>query len=496
MSAAPVSPSRGTPSRPGHLCDPKEPWDLVVLGGGTAGIVGAKTAARLGARVLLVERAQPGGDCLWTGCVPSKALLASAEAAASARRASTLGIDVDRVDVDFAGVMSHVRGAIAHIAPTDSAEALQRNDVHVMRGTGTFTAHRRLDVDGRQVGFRQALLATGAAPALPPIPGLADSRPLTSDTIWSLSELPGRLAVLGGGSIGCELGQAFSRLGAQVILVEGADRILPREDEDAAAVVTDALGADGVKIRAGVTVVQVVGSSGAGGALLLGDGSRVDFEHLLVAVGRSPRTRDLGLNAAGIETDPRGFVVVDAHLRTTNAHVWAAGDLTGHPQFTHLAGVHASTAATNAVLGLRRKVSLSALPRVTFTHPEVAAVGLPTQRSRDGLQVRSWPDSHVDRAVAEGQTTGFTKLVTDRRGRILGATVVGPRAGETLAELTLAVRLGLTTRQLAGTTHPYPTFGDGPWNAVIANVQDQLTRPETARVIRGLLMLRRLVSRR
>ncbi|GAA2502561.1 dihydrolipoyl dehydrogenase family protein [Terrabacter carboxydivorans] len=496
MSEVPLKGQANETCAPGQPSDPKDPWDLVVLGGGTAGMVGAKTAARLGARVLLVERAQLGGDCLWTGCVPSKALLACAEAAAGARRGAPLGVEARQVGVDFAGVMSHVRGAIGHIAPEDSVEALQGSGVHVMLGTGTFTGPRRLDVDGRQVQFRQALLATGAAPALPPIPGLLESSPLTSDTIWALSELPGRLAVLGGGSIGCELGQAFSRLGSQVVLVEGADRILPREDEEAAAVVTDALTDDGVKVRTGVTVVQVVGSSGVGGALLLDDGSRVDFEHLLVAVGRSPRTRNLGLDASGIETDPRGFVVVDARLRTTNAHVWAAGDLTGHPQFTHLAGVHASTAATNAVLGLRRKVSLSAVPRVTFTHPEVAAVGLPTQRSRDGLQVRSWPDSHVDRAVAEGQTTGFTKLVTDRRGRILGATVVGPRAGETLAELTLAVRLGLTTRQLAGTTHPYPTFGDGPWNAVIANVQDQLTRPATAMVIRGLRTARRFVSRR
>ncbi|MEO7754855.1 MAG: FAD-dependent oxidoreductase [Terracoccus sp.] len=468
-----------------------EPWDLLVLGGGTAGIVGAKTAARLGARVLLVERDRPGGDCLWTGCVPSKALLAAAEAAAAARRAAMFGVDVSDVDVDIARVLGHVRGAIAHIAPTDSVEALEHAGVHVLHGSGRFTGPQHLEVDGTAVEFRQALLATGAAPALPPIPGLADARPLTSDTVWELTELPGRLAVLGGGSIGCELGQAFSRLGAEVVIVEGADRLLPREDEDAAALVTDTLGGEGVKIRTGVSVVEVAGTSGTGGELLLGDGSRVDFDHLLVAVGRTPRTRGLGFEAAGIETDQRGFVTVDARLRTTNRRIWAAGDLTGHPQFTHLAGMHGSTAATNAVLGLRRKVSLSAVPRVTFTHPEVAAVGLPTSPSPEGLQVRSWHDTHVDRAVAEGQTQGFTKIVIDRRGRVLGATVVGPRAGETLAELTLAVRLGLTTRQLAGTTHPYPTFGDGPWNVAVADVQDQLARPGTARIIHGLLAVHR-----
>ncbi|MGI8717044.1 MAG: FAD-dependent oxidoreductase, partial [Lapillicoccus sp.] len=232
-------------------------WDLVVIGGGTAGIVGAKTAARLGASVLLVERGQLGGDCLWTGCVPSKSLLASAEAAASARYAAVLGVDVSGVDVDFTAVMKHVHGAIEQIAPTDSAEALAEAGVEVVIGTAEFTGPREVTVDGDLIRFRQALLATGASPALPPIPGLGDSQYLTSDTVWKLTSLPKRLTVLGGGSIGCELGQAFARLGSEVSIIEGADRLLPREDPDAARLVNAALLLDGVSIRTGVPVVKV-----------------------------------------------------------------------------------------------------------------------------------------------------------------------------------------------------------------------------------------------
>jgi pyruvate/2-oxoglutarate dehydrogenase complex dihydrolipoamide dehydrogenase (E3) component len=217
--------------------------------------------------------------------------------------------------------------------------------------------------------------------------------------------------------------------------------------------------------------------------LHLESGQQVPFSCLLVAVGRAPRTNDIGLGAAGVEVDDRGFVVVDALLRTSNPRIWAAGDLTGHPQFTHTAGVHASLAASNAILGVRRKVDLTAVPRVTFTDPEVAAVGLETDRVPSGLRTIDWSHSHVDRAAAEGAFGGFARLVIDKRGHVLGATVVGPRAGETLGELTLAITRGLTTRDLAGVTHAYPTYNDGPWNAAISDVQDQLERPATQRAL-------------
>lgn len=471
--------------------DAQGPWDLVVVGGGTAGIVGAKTAARLGGRVLLVERHRTGGDCLWTGCVPSKALLAAAAAAASARDAARLGVTVRGVDVDFPAVMGHVRGAIDHIAPVDSAGALEAEGVTVLPGEAVFTGPDTVRVDGREIRFGQAILATGASPAVPPIPGLNEAAYLTSDTIWTLRDLPQRLVVLGGGSIGCELGQAFARLGADVTIVEGAGRIMPREDADAAALVVDSLRADGVRVLAGHGVSAVVPGTGTTGDLELEDGTSVPYGCLLVAVGRSPRTHGLGLKAAGVDLDARGFVTVDDHLRTSNRHIWAAGDLTGHPQFTHVAGVHGSLAASNAILGLSRKVQLTAIPRVTFTHPEVAAVGLPTEPVSPGLRVVEWRHTHVDRAVAEGDSSGFARLVVDHKGRILGATVVGPRAGESIGELTMAVKLGLRTRDLAGVIHPYPTFNDGPWNAAIADVRTQLESPRARAGLRALVRLRR-----
>ena len=471
----------------------EEPWDLLVVGGGTAGIVGAKTAARMGARVLLVERERTGGDCLWTGCVPSKALLAAADAAAVARRSAHLGVHVPTVEVDFAGVMKHVRGAIEQIAPIDSPQALTDTGVTVWHGTARFTGSGAAVVDGRRVRFTQALLATGAAPSLPPIPGLAETEALTSDTVWDLDALPDRLVVLGGGSIGCELGQGFARLGSEVTIVEGADRVLPREDADAAAAVHRALEDDGAHVLTGTQVTTVHPREGdsRAGHLVLADGREVTFDRLLVAVGRSPRTRDLGLDTVGVDVDERGFVVVDDHLRTTHPRIWAAGDLTGHPQFTHLAGVHGSLAASNAVLGVRRSVDLTGVPRVTYTQPEVAAVGLDTGRDRDRLRVLAWSHEHVDRAVTEGRTDGLTKLVVDRRGRIVGATVVGPRAGETLGELGVAVKQGLRTRDLASVTHPYPTYNDGPWNAALADLREQLERPSTQRALRTLARTRR-----
>jgi pyruvate/2-oxoglutarate dehydrogenase complex dihydrolipoamide dehydrogenase (E3) component len=467
------------------------PWDLVVVGAGTAGIVGAKTAARLGARVLLVERERPGGDCLWTGCVPSKSLVAAAEAAASARRAGRLGVDVSGVRVDFTRVMQHVRGVIAHIEPVDTPEALEAAGVRVLTGDARFTGPGTLDVDGRTIAFRQALVATGAAPAVPPVPGLADTAYLTSDSVWRLTGLPRDLVVLGGGSIGAELGQAFARLGAQVTVVEGASRLLPREDAYAARLVTASLEADGVTVRTGQAVARVEPGPDGAGVLLLEDGSRVAFGRLLVAVGRSPRTADLGLASAGVEVGPGGFLVVDDRLRTTNPRIWAAGDLTGHPQFTHVAATHGSLAASNAVLGLRRSVSGAALPRVTFTHPEVAAVGVATDPLPEGMTLAEWDHAHLDRAVAERQTEGVSRLAVDRKGRIVGATLVGPRAGESLGVVTLAITRGLTTRDLAGVVHPYPTYDDGPWNAAVAHARQALEQPAVRTATRALAGARR-----
>jgi len=467
------------------------PYDLAVIGGGSAGIVGAKTAASLGARVVLIERERTGGDCLWTGCVPSKTLIASAHAAAVARTAHQFGIDVGPVAVDFPAIMQRVHRAIADIEPLDSPATLEQAGVTVLTGHARFTGEGRLQVDNTVVPYRRALLATGARPTVPAIPGLESVPYLTSDTLWGVQSLPGRLVILGGGSIGCELGQAFARLGSEVTIVEGLPRILPREDSYASEVVLASLQADGVLVHTGQRAVSVSATGDGSGTLIITDSETttpVAFDQLLVAVGRAPNTGDTGLDAAGVILDDRGFVVVDPMLRTTNRRIWAAGDLTGHPQFTHAAGVHGSLAASNAVLGLRRRVDLRAMPRVTFTDPEVAAVGATTEATDlpEGLRQITRDHRDVDRAVTDGSIDGFARLAVDRRGRIAGATIVGPRAGESLAELTLALRKRLRTRDLAATIHPYPTYADGPWKVAIDDMQARLSSPGTRRAT-GLL---------
>ena len=471
------------------------PWDLLVIGGGTAGIVGAKTAARLGARVALIERERTGGDCLWTGCVPSKALLAAAGRAANARHATALGVSAPTVDVDFPAVMRHVRSAITAIEPQDSPAALREAGVHVIEGDASFTGPRAVEVGGERVEFHHALIAAGASPAIPPVPGLQEADPLTSDTVWDLESLPDSLVVLGGGSIGAELGQAFARLGSRVSIVEAAPRLLPREDRDAADLVHTALERDGVEVLTGHKAVSVEGTPGGPGTITIDSGTgitKLSYDALLVAVGRRPRSDGLGLEAAGIELK-NGQVSVDEQLRTTNPRIYAAGDITTHPQFTHLAGAHGSLAASNAVLGVHRKTDASAVPRVTFTDPEVAAVGAPSWDEDPDKLPHTVTREHteVDRAIAEGRTDGFARLVLGSRGKIIGATVVGPRAGESLAEVTLAVRLGLTATDLGATIHPYPTYGDGVANAALAVVQARLAAPAVHGAMGALVTVRR-----
>ena len=468
---------RSTPTPPSRSV-----WDLVVVGGGTAGIVTAKTAVALGARVLMVERDRPGGDCLWTGCVPSKTLLSAAHAAADARAAARFGIHADQVHVDFTQVIARVYAAIASVEPADSPETLRAAGVHVLRGTAEFTGRQSVHVDGDEIRFRQALVATGASPLVPPIPGLVDVSPLTSETVWDLEKLPGRLVVVGGGSVGCELGQAFARLGSQVTIVDAAARLLPREDSEAGDLLSAQLRSDGIIVHTGQAADAIVTADGHR-SLRLADGAEVGFDEILIAVGRRPRTTGLGLKRAGVDVDEAGFVLVDRRLRTSNRRIFAAGDVTRLSQFTHTAGVHASIAASNAVLGLRRSIHPATAPRVTFTQPEIAAIGVDREQAeRDGLTVATTYHDDVDRAQAEDSTRGFSRLVLDRKGRVVGATIVSPRAGESLAEVTLAVRHGLRVQDVAGATHPYPTYSDGVWQTSVDQVRMQLERP----ALRGL----------
>ncbi len=418
--------------------------ELLVVGGGTAGIVAARTGVQLGADVLLVESDRTGGECLWTGCVPSKALL-------SATGENPMG---------------QVRRAIRRIQPQDDPETLRAAGIHVRQGRAIFTGPRTATVDGEPVRFRQALVATGSQPLVPA--GLDNA--LSTDTFWDLDQLPASLVVIGGGSVGAELAQACARLDVRVDLIEQAPQLLPAEDADAAAVVAAALKADGVRLHLGR----------AGGPLPSADA-------VLAAAGRRARTVGLGLPAAGVRTRDDGTIEVDARLRTSNPRIFAAGDVTGYPAFTHVAGVHASTAVTNALLGLWRTAPSAALPRVTFTNPELAAVGRPTSPADRTLSM-----AEVDRAVIDGHTAGFARIATDRHGRVVGATVVGPRAGEVLAELTLAVQHGMRLRDLAVSTHPYPTYGDVVWNAAVAAVTEQLTTGLTGTAVSLLRTARRV----
>ncbi|MDG4828248.1 FAD-dependent oxidoreductase [Solwaraspora sp. WMMD1047] len=468
--------------------------DLAIIGGGTAGIVAAKTAGRFGARVLLVESERTGGDCLWTGCVPSKSLIAAAHTAHTVRTAARHGVHTGAPRVDDAAVLAYVRAAIARIEPVDSPAAIAADGARVVTGRAEFTGPSTLRVTGAGGGwavrFRWALIATGSAPAVPAVPGLVDADPLTTETLWDLASLPRRVAVLGGGPVGCELAQALARLDVEVTIVELADRLLSKEEPEVSSLIAERLRAEGVRVLTGTGVDRV-----DGGALHLRGGDSIAVDRILVATGRRPRTHELGLAAAGVRCDERGHVVIDDRLRTSNRRIFAAGDVTGKLPFTHVAGVQGGYAATNALLGLRRRVDYRAVPWVTFTDPEVAHVGATLAQARrrhgDRVHARRLTHEHVDRAVTDGRPDGFTHLVIGPGGRLLGATVVSPRAGESIAELAAAIRRGAKVRDVAGTVHAYPTYADGPWNATLAQVRADLAAPLPARAVAALRGLRR-----
>jgi pyruvate/2-oxoglutarate dehydrogenase complex dihydrolipoamide dehydrogenase (E3) component len=436
--------------------------DLVVVGGGAGGLAAARAGARRGARVLLVQQGPLGGDCTFTGCVPSKALIEAA------RRRDP-----------FERAIAAARRAIEVVAATETDDVLQREGVQVAHGWATFREPGVLDVDGAVVRARRVVIATGARPVVPPIEGLDETDHLTNETVWDLDALPPSLAVLGGGAVGCELAQAFARLGSTVTVIEALDRILPPEDPEAAAVVTEALTTDGVAVRTGQAVARVEPLARKGAVRLhMADGATVDADRLLVAVGRTGTIEGLGLDAAGVET-AGGFITTDDTLATTARGVWAAGDATGRLQFTHAADEMGRVAAANA-LGRsgRRRFRTDAVPWVTFTDPEVAQVGLTEDAAADrGGRVAYLPMREVDRAIAAEETLGFVKLVAGPRrllrnaggGRLLGATIVASRAGEMIHEPALAMRTGMFAGRLAQTVHAYPT-----WSVAVRQAAAQL----------------------
>jgi pyruvate/2-oxoglutarate dehydrogenase complex dihydrolipoamide dehydrogenase (E3) component len=474
-------------------------YDLVVLGGGTAGLVASTTAAGLGARVVLVEEAeQPGGDCLFTGCVPSKSLIASASLAHRMRTAERLGLARAEPSVDFARVMQRTREVIERAGARDTVAALESQGVEVVRATGRFVRPGIVEAGERRLVYRAALIATGSRPAMPPIPRLGDAHPLTSENLWDLRELPRRLAVLGGGPVGVELAQAFSRLGSTVEVVEAETELLPREDREAGRFVAEVLEAEGIAVHRGGAAERVEPIAGGAGVLVTGK-SRVEFDRLLVALGRTPRTGGLGPENVGVELDGAGAVRVDARLRTTGDRIWAAGDVTGALYFTHVAGYHGLVGAANALFHARRSVDHSAIPWVTFTDPEVARVGLTERQARERLGVDplvfryDYADS--DRALTAGEAHGFAKLVCDGRGRLLGATIVAPAAGESIAEVARLVREHEKVAALSQQVHAYPTFSEGPARAADEWWRHKYLNPRGRRRLAPLLALLRATDR-
>jgi pyruvate/2-oxoglutarate dehydrogenase complex dihydrolipoamide dehydrogenase (E3) component/uncharacterized membrane protein YdjX (TVP38/TMEM64 family) len=464
-------------------------YNVIVVGAGSAGLVTAYVAAAARARVALIEERAMGGECLNTGCVPSKALIRSANLAHEGANSGAYGL-TGKLAPDFAAVMARVRGVVARVAPHDSAERYRGLGVDVIKGRARVVDPWTVEVGGRRLTGRRLVIATGAEPALPPIPGLVEIDPLTSETVWLLTERPARLLVVGGGAIGCELAQAFARLGSAATLIEAAERVIAREDADVSDAMRAALVGDGVTVIEGVTVASFARGERSFAASLA-DGRVVEFDRALIAVGRRPRTRGFGLEELGLLEN--GRLVVDERLRTRLPTIFAAGDVIGRLQFTHAAGQYGVAAAMNALMAPFKasKAELPAFPVAIYTDPEIARVGLNELEVRErgiAYELTRYDLSELDRAIADGADRGFVKVLTPPgRDRILGATIVGARAGDMLGEFTIAMRHGLGLKAILKTIHPYPGWNDavrataGAWRRAHA--------PEWALRLAGRLFL-------
>ena len=475
---------------------PEGRYNMVVIGGGSAGLVTAAGAAGLGAKVALIERNLLGGDCLNHGCVPSKAMIRSARAAADARRAEDLGIDINgEVRPDFGRVMERMRRLRAGIAPHDSAERFSSLGIDVFLGEGRFVAPDAIEVDGARLEFSRACIATGARPVSPPIDGLEEAGYLSNETVFSLTALPRRLAVIGSGPIGCELAQAFVRLGSRVTVIEMAPQILPREDRDAAEVVINRMAREGVDFvleskvaRAQKTEdgIRLVLESKAGE-------DTIEVDRVLVGVGRAPNVQNLGLEAAGVRFDERSGVEVDARLRTSNKRIFAAGDVCSNYKFTHAADAMARIVIQNALFFGRSRADKLVMPWCTFTDPEIAHVGMyqdDAERAGISTDTITVDLAEVDRAILDGDAGLLKILLRMGSDEILGATLVASHAGETISEITAAMTNKLGLRKLAGVIHPYPTQAEAIKKAADAYNRQRLT-PRVKRLFERIMAWRR-----
>jgi pyruvate/2-oxoglutarate dehydrogenase complex dihydrolipoamide dehydrogenase (E3) component len=437
-------------------------YNLIVIGGGSAGLVGAYMATTLKAKVALIEKGKMGGDCLHTGCVPSKALIKTAKVFSLRHRAAEFGIESIEMEMNFPLVMKRLRRIIERIASHDSVERYNALGVACYEGAASILSPREVVVSGKLLRTRSILLATGARPFVPEIEGLAAMNPLTSDTVWGLETLPRRLLVLGGGAIGCELAQAFQRLGSQVTLVERNERVLPREDKEVGELLRARFESEGMRL--------VLKASGQKFRLDEGEkvmecegGVRVPFDEVIVALGRRPNTEGLGLEKVGVALRENGSIETNLSFRTTRRGIYACGDVTGPYQFTHFASLSGSTAAINALLWpIRRKADLSVFPWAVFSDPEVARVGLNETEARKaglGYELTKIDFSRSDRALTEEESGGFAKVLTAKGSdRILGAVIVGLSAGELIQEIAFAMKHGIGMRGILDSIHAYPTL--------------------------------------
>jgi pyruvate/2-oxoglutarate dehydrogenase complex dihydrolipoamide dehydrogenase (E3) component len=459
-------------------------YDFVVIGAGSGGLVGARFAAQLGAKVALVEKNRIGGDCTWTGCVPSKALLKAAKIAHHVRTAAGYGVITGPPTVDMARVREYVRGAIDAVYQLETPEELAKQGVEVAPGMAHFVNASSIEVNGRRLSAKAFLITTGATAVMPPIIGLEQAPFMTYESIFENEVCPQTMVIVGGGPIGMEMAQAYQRLGAQVTVVAG--HVLPKEDADVQQLVQTLLEREGVRFMR-EPAISVSGDSA--GITLKTAHDEAHGELLLIATGRAPNVKGLKLENAGVQHTSRG-IPVDKKLRTNVKHIYAAGDVLGGYQFTHYAGWQAFQAVRNALLPGSSSGTTELVPRVTFTDPEVAHVGMTEQQALSnggaGIKIYRHPMKHVDRAICENDGSGFIKLIIRNDGKILGATIVAARAGEAIMELVVAMNEGIKLKELAGAIHPYPTYSTGIQQMAADIAVEQLLSGASGKLVRAL----------
>lgn len=464
-------------------------YNLVVIGAGTAGLVTAAGAAGLGAKVALIERHLMGGDCLNTGCVPSKAIIRSARAMHAVTKANELGIQVnpDSVAVNFPQVMERMRKLRADISKHDSAQRFKELGVDVFIGEASFLNQSTIQVDQRLLDFKKAVIATGARAAVPEIKGLKETGFLTNETIFSLTELPPRLAVLGAGPIGCELAQTFARFGSEVTLIQSQPQILTREDQDAAQIIQKQLEQEGVKILLNASTTQVSRTETGKELQIDTQGAVTGFivDEILVSTGRAPNVQGLNLEQAGVKYNERDGVVVNDFLQTSNPAIYAAGDICSRYQFTHTADFQARIVIGNSLFKGRSKSSQLLIPWCTYTDPEIAHVGLYEHEAAEkNIRIQTYIQDlkDVDRAILDGETNGFVKIhVKQGTDKILGATIVASHAGDLISEISVAMKSNMGLKRLASVIHPYPTQADA-----IRKIGDQYNRTRLSPLIKSI----------